>query len=158
MTWLAVTEYLCLNSWIIYGFVTRVTRRVSLVEQELPTIPDHLSLPQVFSGVDVARALVFCVVFCRSSFVLLSFFFWLLCYSVVCQTSIYGFWLQLWHLQTFLERNSIEMMLNLFPVCLTPCFTSKLLGANFSYLRHWQRIKDRYLCKRLDMSIKLLSI
>jgi hypothetical protein len=143
MTWLVVTEYLCLNSWIVHGFVTRVTRRVSLVEQELPTLPDHLSLPQGFSGVDVARSLVFCVMFCRSSFVLLSFFFWLLCYSVVCQTSVYGFWLQLWHLQTFLQRNSIEMMLNLFPGCLTPCFISKLLGANFSYLRHWQRIKDR---------------
>ena len=39
--------------------------------------------PQVFSGVEwvvhVARSLVFCVVFCRSLFVLLSLFFWPLC-------------------------------------------------------------------------------
>ena len=27
------------------GFVTIVTRRVSLVEQELPTLPEHLSSP-----------------------------------------------------------------------------------------------------------------
>jgi len=32
-----------------------------------------------FSGLRVARSLVFCVVFCRSLFALLSFFFWSLC-------------------------------------------------------------------------------
>ena len=50
-----------------------------LVEQELLTLPDHLSSPPVCSGVRVARSVVFCVVFCRSLFVLLSFFFWPLC-------------------------------------------------------------------------------
>jgi hypothetical protein len=29
------------------GFVTRLTRRVSLVEQELLTLPEHLSSPPV---------------------------------------------------------------------------------------------------------------
>ena len=34
------------------GFVfTKVTRRVSLVEQELSTLPEYLNLPQVVSGV-----------------------------------------------------------------------------------------------------------
>jgi hypothetical protein len=42
------------------------------VEQELLTLPDHLSSPPVFSGVRVARSVVFCVVFCRSLFVLLA--------------------------------------------------------------------------------------
>ena len=32
-----------------------------------------------FNGARVARSLVFCVVFCRSLFVLLSIFFWPLC-------------------------------------------------------------------------------
>ena len=36
---------------------------VSHVEQELSTLPQHLS------GVRVAQSLVFCVVFCRSSFI-----------------------------------------------------------------------------------------
>ena len=40
-----------------------------------------------------------CVMFCRSLFVLLSFFFG---HCVVCSSSIYGFWLPLWHLQTLL--------------------------------------------------------
>jgi hypothetical protein len=38
---------------------------MSLVEQELLTLPEHLSSPPVFSGVRVARYLVFSVVFCR---------------------------------------------------------------------------------------------
>ena len=54
-------------------------RRVSLVEQELLTLMEHMSSPPVFSGVRVDWSLVFCVVFCRSLFVLLSFFFWPLC-------------------------------------------------------------------------------
>ena len=56
MTWLTVTEYLCHKwpricsrsfprSWLITGFATRLTRRVSLVEQELLTLPEHLSSP-----------------------------------------------------------------------------------------------------------------
>jgi hypothetical protein len=43
--------------------VTR--RRVSLVEQEQQTLPEHLSLSPVFSGVHNAPSLVFCVLFCR---------------------------------------------------------------------------------------------
>jgi hypothetical protein len=37
--------------------ITRLTRRVSLVEQELPTLPEHLSSPPIFSGVRVTRSL-----------------------------------------------------------------------------------------------------
>jgi hypothetical protein len=43
---------------------------VSPVKQQLLTLPEHLSSPPVFSGVCVAWSLVFCVVFCRSLFVL----------------------------------------------------------------------------------------
>jgi len=50
-------------------FVTRLTRRMSLVEQELLTRPEHLRSPPVFSGVRVTRPLVLCV-FCGSLFVL----------------------------------------------------------------------------------------
>jgi hypothetical protein len=35
---------------IITGFVTRLTRRVPLVEQELLTLPEHLSSPPVLVG------------------------------------------------------------------------------------------------------------
>jgi hypothetical protein len=42
----------------ITWFVTRLTGRVSLVEQDLLTVPEHLSSPSVFSGVRVTRSLV----------------------------------------------------------------------------------------------------
>ena len=38
------------HSRFITGFVTRLTRRVPLVEQELINLPEHLSSPPVFSG------------------------------------------------------------------------------------------------------------
>ena len=47
-----------------------VTWRVSLVEQELLTLPDHLNTPPRFLWVRVGRSLVFCGVFCISLLVL----------------------------------------------------------------------------------------
>jgi hypothetical protein len=94
MTWLIVAKYLCHRwlricstrrkhyslsfppSWLITAFVIR---RLSLVEQELLTLLEHMSSPTVCSGVCVVRSLVFCVGLCRSLFVLLSFFSWPLC-------------------------------------------------------------------------------
>ena len=76
-----VMEYLC-HKWpricsvcrnhnpVISTFVTRATRRAPHLEQELLILPELLSSPPVFSGVHNARSLVFCVMFCRSSFVL----------------------------------------------------------------------------------------
>ena len=62
------TSWSFLQSWLITGFVTRLTRRVALVEQDLLTLPEHLGSPPVFSGVRVTQSLVLCVcyvyVFC----------------------------------------------------------------------------------------------
>jgi len=102
MTWLTVMEYLChkwpricsncrkhfpvlSSSWLITGFITRLTRRLPLVEQELLTLPEHLCSPPVFSGVRV------CVCFVDRV------------NCVVCP-SMYGFWLPLWYLQTLLGQ------------------------------------------------------
>jgi hypothetical protein len=51
-----------------------VTRRVPHVEHELLTLPEYLSSTPVFSGIRVGHSLAFLVMFCRSLFVLLSFF------------------------------------------------------------------------------------
>jgi hypothetical protein len=87
------------RSWLITGFVTRLTRHVSLMEQELLTLPEHLGSPPVFSGVCVTRSLFLyacfvdlCLSFCTFSFA----------HCFVCFSSIYGFWLPLWYLQTLL--------------------------------------------------------
>ena len=82
-----------LREWVgvwklISMFVTRLTRRVPLVE--LLTLPEHLSSPLVFSGVRVTWSLVLYVCFVDRclSFCLFSFG-----HYVVCSSSIYGFWL-----------------------------------------------------------------
>ena len=61
----------------------RLAWRVPLVEQELLTIPEHLSSPPVFSGVRVTRSLVLCVCFVNRclSYCLFSF-----CHCVVCSS------------------------------------------------------------------------
>ena len=47
--------------------------------KELLTLPNHSSSPPNLSAVRVTRSFVFCVMFCRSFFVPLSFYFWPLC-------------------------------------------------------------------------------
>jgi protein-S-isoprenylcysteine O-methyltransferase Ste14 len=85
------------HSWLITGFVTRLTRRVSLVKQELFPLPEHLSSSPIFSGVGVATYLVFCVIFVNRCLSFCPFSFG---HCVVCSSSIYGFWLPLWCLRT----------------------------------------------------------
>ena len=78
LTWLTAMEYLChkwpricsichklfpvLSSFMTYHqLVTRLTRWMPLVEQELPTLPEHLSSPPVFSEVHATCSFVLCV-------------------------------------------------------------------------------------------------
>ena len=83
------------HSWLITGFVTRLTRWVPPVEQELLILQEHLSSSPVFSGGRVTRSLVLyvCFVDCCLSFCTFSF-----AHCVVCSSSIYGFWLPLLYL------------------------------------------------------------
>ena len=87
------------HSWLNTGFVTRLTRRVSLVEKKLPTLLEHLSSPLVFSGIRVTISLVLCVCFVDRYL----YFCTLLGHCVVCSSSLCGFWLPLWYLQTLLS-------------------------------------------------------
>ena len=99
--WLS-SQHSGLNIW----FYQNVARRVSLVEQELFTPPKHMSSPPVFSGVHVTRSLVLyvcfvdlCLSFCTISFG----------HCIVCSSSIYGFWLLLWYLQSLLTIKSTNV-------------------------------------------------
>ena len=74
-------------------------------EQELLTLPEHLRSPLVFSGVRVTPSLFLyacfvdrCLSFCTFSFG----------HCVVCSSSIYGFWLPLWYLQTLLLLYTVQ--------------------------------------------------
>ena len=114
MTWLTAMEYLrhkwpricatcckhfpILSLFINYHrFVTRLTRRVSLVEQELHTLTEHLISSPVSSWVHVTRSLVLYVCFVDHCLSFCAFSFG---HCVVCSSSIYGFWLSLWFLKT----------------------------------------------------------
>ena len=46
------------HSWLITRFVIRLTRRVSIVDQELLTLLEHMSSPPVLSRVRVTRFLI----------------------------------------------------------------------------------------------------
>ena len=93
-------------------------RRVPRVEQELFTLPEHLSSLKIFSGGRVTRHLVLYVCFVDQCLSFCTFFFWpLFClffidirilitplvsfdHCFVCSSSIYGFWLPIWYLLT----------------------------------------------------------
>ena len=83
------------HAWLITGFVSRLTRRVPLVEQE----PSLFRSTPVFSVVRVTPSLVLCVMFIERCLSVCSFPFG---HCVVCPSSICGFWLPLWYLQTLL--------------------------------------------------------
>ena len=68
---------------------------MSLVEQELPTLPVHLSSPLVFSGVRVTPSLVLCAIVCPFVLFLLS-----IVLSVLFQLMDSEF--PFWYLQTLL--------------------------------------------------------
>ena len=85
---------------LILILITRLTRRVPLVEQKLLTIPEHLSSPTIPSGDRVTRSLVLCVCFVD---LCLSFCTFSFGHCVVC-SSIYGFWL------LFLIRTLCKLM------------------------------------------------
>ena len=65
----------------VWCFVTRLTRWVPLVEQELLTLPEHLSLPPDFSGVRVTRSVCVCFVDRCLSFSIFSFGHCVVCSS-----------------------------------------------------------------------------
>ena len=98
--WLVHISWSFPRSWLITRFVTRLPWWVPLVEQELLTFPEHLSSPSVFSGVRVTRSLVLYVCFVDRCLSFCSFSFG---HCVVFSSSIYGFWLLLWYLQTLLS-------------------------------------------------------
>ena len=62
------------HSRLITGFVTRLTRRLPLMEKKLLTLPEHLRSPPVSTGVRVTRSLVL-----YACFVDRCLYFWPLC-------------------------------------------------------------------------------
>ena len=61
--------------------IFRITWQVTLVEQEVFTLQEHMGSPTDFKGVRAAWSYVFCVVFCRSLFLLCTFSLY---HSIIC--------------------------------------------------------------------------
>ena len=89
--------------------VSRLTRRMPLVEQELLTLLEHLSSPPAFSGLRDTRSLVVYVVDRCLSFCAFSFG-----HCVVCSSSIYGLLLHFRVFKVFLHFDEMIMMSALF--------------------------------------------
>jgi hypothetical protein len=95
--------------------------------------------------------LFYMYVICRSLFILLYFFFWPLCirsssiyrfwcffgHCVDCSSSIYGFRLPLWHLQTFLSQSKTKNVL--YNNCIS--ISNRILDFknNFKSITIWKR-------------------
>jgi hypothetical protein len=116
------------RSWLI----TRVSRQVSLVKQELPTLQEHPSSLPVFREVRVARSLVVCVMFCRSLFVLMSFIFWSFFNLQILITPLTSsddpfdiFWWPLWHL-LMTPLTSSDYPFDIFKLFLSVIFSGYL--------------------------------
>ena len=91
--------------------VSRLTRRMPLVEQELLTLPEHLSSPPAFSGLRDTRSLVVCVCVVDRCLYFCPFPFR---HCVVCSSSIYGLLLHFRVFKVFLHFDEMIMMSALF--------------------------------------------
>jgi hypothetical protein len=100
--------------------------KCTIMEQELLTLPEHLSSIPVFGGVRVTRSLVLyacfvnhCLFFCPFSFG----------HCVVRRSSIYGFWLPLWYLHALLKRGGVILC-----IMKNQNYRSSYLPIVFSYI------------------------
>ena len=138
------------HSWFITGFVTILIRRVSLVEQELLILREHLSSPSVLSEVRVTQSLVLCVsfvdrclFFCTFSFghcfvssswysdYLFGIFWPLFCLFFL----IFGFGLPLWYLLAIVLSILLDIRIRITPlVSFGHCFAYSSWYLDYDYL------------------------
>ena len=107
------------------------------LEQELLTLPEHLSSPQIFSGIHVTRSLVLCVCFVDRCLSFCTFFLWRLCCLFF---DIRILITSLWYLQTLLM---VLSMLWIF---------GKVLSSQFWLAQlHWHEYQKLIFTKRSIM-------
>ena len=103
---MTIDTYDCITrSYYIVNAVICITRHVSTSWRMRSAYmfivaTGREKLPPVISGVRVTRSLVLCVRFVDHHLSFCTFSFG---HCVVCSSSIYGFWLPLWYLQTLLK-------------------------------------------------------
>jgi hypothetical protein len=116
--------------WCIIQFVAIVTRWVSLVEQELLTIPEYLESSQVISRVRVTPSLVFWVV-CMCSFFLSDIV--LPVFRFKASDYLFGiFWLLLWYL-LITSLVSSDYFFDIFWLLLWYLLITSLVSSNYFF-------------------------
>ena len=137
------------NYWFLRANVEFLKYCIALCSRRMPlvemlTIPEYISSPPGLVGYLFLNHYI-----CALSFVYhCSCFF----FCVVCPSSIYGFWLPLWYLQTFLSARHLwgsccsfcwftvlcSIGLFVFVLCLVPNVASvsglSILGCTFGFL------------------------
>ena len=101
------------------------------MEQELLTLPDHMSSPTILSGVRVTWSLVLYVCFVNRCLSFCTFSFG---HCAVCFSSIYGFGIPLWYVQTV------------------------LVISYFYYIPYWQYILFKVLFLQMPKTNQILQI
>jgi hypothetical protein len=125
------------------------------VEQELFTLPEHMSSPPVFSGVRATRSLVFMCMFCRSLFVLLYIFFWALTFikhkdTYKLQSQDHCMLLK----KNYIPHTTIKLLLSTEAVVLSVLlrYTNSDwpfgIFKHFVYYKHRSILKNRSVCDR----------
>ena len=115
-----------------------------------------LPVPSVFSGVRVTRSLVVYVCFVDRCLSFCTFSFG---HCVVCSSSIYGFWLPLWYLQTLL----VLLYFFFWPLCCLFFFDIRFLitplvsSNSFSWIAHKVILHIQLLCYQKKKSLIITS-
>ena len=131
ITWLTVMEYLChkwpricsscrkhfpvLSSFVAYHRLGNYINTTGVTSRAGTPYPSgaHEFIPG-FSEVRVTRSLALYVCFVDRCLSVCTFYFG---HCVVCSSSIYGFWLPLWYLQTLLIDVMISVIHNFSSRC-----------------------------------------
>jgi hypothetical protein len=144
------------------------TRQVSLVEQELPTLPKHLTSAP-FSGVRVTRSLVLYVCFVDCCLLFCTFSFG---QCVVCSSSTYGFWLPpfgIFKLFLFTKTSDnfpqAQLILvdiscpvfRLFDVLAPKDFWNYLACQSFDHEHTWRRLFQKHIV-RTNLHIYVFTV
>jgi hypothetical protein len=115
-----------------------VTRRVPLVVQKLNSIPEHLSAQPIDSG--VPQSLIFCVVLCRSMFVL--FLASVLVVFLRSMTSDFPFDISLFLLLQYTKANMCDLMqrFNKGLLFFYEATFKKKTTSSFYYIPYWEYV------------------
>ena len=122
------------------------------MEQELLTLPEHLSSSPVFSGVRVTRSLYVCFVDRCLSCCTFSFG-----HCVVCSSSIYRLWLPLWYLQTLLISNLNEISFSFGMSVNTMILRAKKMRNWFSFIFAITSCNDFSRIKTFNSSFRYID-